>query len=134
MSRFVLDASALRASLNVEPGAERVADILLDGQVVLLSVNLTETLGKLADWALPLDAAAARIEALKLPVECFDQTLAIAAELRAPTRHLGLSLGDRACLALARQLNATAITADRPWTRLDPGLGIQIECIRSDNH
>ena len=66
MSRFVLDASALLAFLNVEPGAERVADILLDGQVVLLSVNLTETLGKLADWAVPLDAAAARIEVLKM--------------------------------------------------------------------
>jgi PIN domain nuclease of toxin-antitoxin system len=129
MNKFVLDASALLAFLNAESGAERVSEILLGEQCVLLSVNLTETLTRLADWNVPLADANVRLEALKLPVLPFDQALAqAAAALRAPTRALGLSLGDRACLALAQQLNATALTADRPWRTLD--LGISIECIR----
>lgn len=41
------------------------------------------------------------------------------AELRPITKHFGLSLGDRACLALAIQENATVVTADRDWARLD---------------
>ena len=49
------------------------------------------------------------------------------AELRPITKHLGLSLGDRACLALAIQENAVAVTSDRTWTMLDI---CQIESIR----
>lgn len=47
---------------------------------------------------------------------------------RRPTRPHGLSLGERACLALAQVWNATALTTDRPWCTLDPG--IAVECIR----
>ena len=52
------------------------------------------------------------------------------AQLRAATRELGLSLGDRACLALARGLQATAVTADRAWAELAEATGVRIEVIR----
>ncbi|HUN41819.1 MAG TPA: hypothetical protein VMU81_16155 [Acetobacteraceae bacterium] len=52
-----------------------------------------------------------------------------AGALRKETRALGLSLGERACLALAIQLGAVAVTADRAWTRL-PREMVQIEAIR----
>jgi len=59
----------------------------------------------------------------------FDRQLArVTAELRQPTRNLGLSLGDRVCLALARVMGGRALTADRSWAALD--LGIPTECIR----
>jgi PIN domain nuclease of toxin-antitoxin system len=48
--------------------------------------------------------------------------------MHAITQGQGLSLGDRACLALARWLTATALTTDRAWSRL--GLGVPIEVIR----
>ena len=129
MSEFVLDASAMLAFLNDEPGAGRVSDILLGRRGVLLAVNLTEVLTRLVDWKVPLAEVRARLDNLDLPILPFDQALAFAAaELRTPTRHLGLSLGDRACLALAKSLGAVAVTADRPWLELS--LGIEIECVR----
>ena len=46
----------------------------------------------------------------------FDRQLArVTAELRQPTRNLGLSLGDRVCLALARVMGGRVLTADRCW-------------------
>lgn len=55
-----------------------------------------------------------------------------AARLRPATRNLGLGLGDRACLALAGRLGLPAVTGDRAWQRLDPGLGIRVEQVRED--
>jgi PIN domain nuclease of toxin-antitoxin system len=55
------------------------------------------------------------------------QARAIAA-LRPLTRPLGLSLGDRACLALAQQLRRPALTAERSWARLD--VGVEVRLIR----
>ena len=42
------------------------------------------------------------------------------------TRGQGLSLGDRACLALAHRLGATALTTDRAWSRVDVGVAIEV--------
>ena len=126
---FVLDASAMLAFLNAEPGTARVEDVLLDGRAAASCVNVAETLSKLVEWGVPETDLMARLDALNLTMIEYDRVQAQAtAELRRTTRPLGLSLGDRACLALARQLNATALTADRPWTQLD--LGIAVECIR----
>lgn len=66
---------------------------------------------------------------MRVEIIAFDAELAdAAASLRQPTRHLGLSLRDRACLALARSVNAAVITADRAWLGLD--IGVRIEAIR----
>ncbi|MDO9225181.1 MAG: type II toxin-antitoxin system VapC family toxin [Pseudomonadota bacterium] len=133
MADFVLDASAILAYLQQEPGADRVESLLLDQRCLLLTVNLTEVLTRLADWNVPLAEAERHLVAMDLAIVPFDQTLArLAAELRPATRALGLSLGDRACLALAKARNVAAVTADRAWLQLDPGLGISVESIRGD--
>jgi PIN domain nuclease of toxin-antitoxin system len=73
------------------------------------------------------------MQILELPCHPFVDVLADAtAALRPATRKAGLSLGDRACLALAQQLNATILTTDRPWLALAADLGLEILCIRPD--
>lgn len=125
--RAVLDASALLALLRGEAGAERV-EAVLDAAVVG-AVNLSEVVAKLVDDAVPEAEARAAIGRLDLDIRSFDGEQAlIAGVLRRGTRDHGLSLGDRACLALAGRLDATAMTADRSWARLD--LGIPVELIR----
>jgi PIN domain nuclease of toxin-antitoxin system len=124
---LVLDASALIALLRREPGAERVADRL--ALAVIGTVNLAEVVSKFVRDGLPIDGLRDTIDELDLEILPFDEWLAYrAGELRIATRHHGLSLGDRACLALAERLGATAVTADRAWAALD--VGIEVELIR----
>lgn len=128
MSKVVLDASAILAMLNQEPGAEKITLELLS-QATASAVNLAEVQAKLVreggdpdeSWALALDP---------LPkVEPFTAEQAkIAGSLVQKTKGLGLSLGDRACLALAMVLNAPVYTTDQPWKKLK--LGIPIHVIR----
>jgi ribonuclease VapC len=127
VSETVLDASALLALLQAEPGAERVAAAL--PRAALSSVNLSEVVAKLADGGLPIEAIRASLGALDLDVRSFDEDSAYeAGGLRPATRAHGLSLADRACLALARRLGATALTADRAWIDLE--VGVAVEAIR----
>jgi PIN domain nuclease of toxin-antitoxin system len=124
---MVLDASALLTVLQGEPGAKRVIEVLPDA--IISAVNLAEVASKLQERGMPDDRVKANIEALELTVAPFDGRLAIEAGLlRASTRSAGLSLGDRACLALARSLGATAVTTDRAWEALD--IGVRIEFVR----
>jgi ribonuclease VapC len=128
MSRVVLDASAILAMLNEEPGAEKITLELLS-QATASAVNLAEVQTRLVreggdpeeTWALTLDS---------LPsVEPFTAEHAkIAGSLVQRTSVFGLSLGDRACLALAIALNAPVYTTDKPWKKLK--LGIPIHVIR----
>ena len=113
----VLDASALLALLQGEPGSDVVTD-LLPGSV-MSAVNLSEVIAKLTDHGLSLDEVHAVLDGLPIDVRSFDRDAAFATgELRGMTRGAGLSLGDRACLALAMRLELKAITADRAWTSL----------------
>jgi ribonuclease VapC len=123
----VLDSSAILAVIFNEPGNEKVAPLL---QGALLSaVNLAEVHTRLLLRGSPADFAWSRILSMGCEVCPFDFEQARAtAELIAHTRPLGLSLGDRACLALAIQRHATVYTTDRAWKTLD--LGIEIEVIR----
>lgn len=101
---------------------------LVDGALIS-SVNIAEVVTKCVEFGFSDEVAIGYIEASNLTVVDFNQELAIAAGLlrrRAPKGVL--SLGDRACLALAIRENATAVTADRIWSTLD--LGCQIELIR----
>lgn len=123
----VLDASAIIAHLNDEPGGEKVGP-LLEGALVS-TVNLCEVGTKLADKGVTHDELDLITNALRLSVIAFDQKQSrMAIALRAPTRSKGLSLADRACLALAQAMDATAITADRAWADLD--FDCEIEVIR----
>ncbi len=131
--RFVLDASALLAYLNGEPGAERVRQCIEEGKAIMSSVNLAEVLSKCADQGMSSANQAALCAALPLEISAFDTALALtSAALRSNTRSQGLSLGDRCCLALAQSLSATALTADRAWSRLVEA-GIDVEQIRPDS-
>ena len=117
--RFVLDASALLAYLNGEPGAERVRQCIEQGQVIMSSVNLAEVLSKCADQGMSSADQVALCAALPVEISPFDAELALtSAALRSSTRAQGLSLGDRCCLALAQSHSATALTADHAWSRL----------------
>ena len=127
MSAYVLDASAVLALLNREPGHELVAGLL--GEAAASTVNLSEVASKLSDKGLDPLSIRPDLLALGLSVIPFDEELAFeAAALRSSTRHAGLSLGDRACLATAAALGATAVTADRDWDRLD--LAVKITVVR----
>jgi ribonuclease VapC len=113
----VLDASALLALLQNEAGAERVAALLSGG--AMSAVNLSEVVARLSDHGMPADDVREALDGLPLDVHAFDREAAFAAgELRRITRGAGLSLGDRACLALAARLGLTAVTADRAWATI----------------
>lgn len=129
MSRTVLDASALLAFIFAEPGAPLVADEL-NADCEISAVNWSEVLQKIAHRGGPADQLSAWVLALGPRVEPFDRaTAAVAAGLYPRTAEFGLSLGDRACLALARQRAAPAFTADRRWADI-PDLGVDVRLIR----
>jgi ribonuclease VapC len=126
----VLDASALLALFNDEPSAQAVLDALA-GDCLLSAVNQTEVLTKLLDKGLSQAEAASVMEAVEIQVVAFDASQSLdAAWLRLKTRAVGLSLGDRACLALARARKAVALTADRPWSQVADVVGVTVRCIR----
>jgi ribonuclease VapC len=115
---FVLDASALLCLLQEEKGAERVAHAL--PAAVIGAVNYSEVVSKLVESGLDDVTVDGLIDTLQLKVVSFDQRQArLAGSLRATTRKLGLSLGDRACLALAAVEGATAMTCERAWTKFE---------------
>ena len=127
MSSIVLDASAVLALTNAEPGAELVESRL--GESVISAVNVAEVAGKYAAEGLPPERVRARLDSLDLRVVPFDETQAIdAGLLRAVTKPFGLSLGDRACLTFALLSGLPVLTAERAWARLD--LGVEVVLIR----
>ncbi|NOT11067.1 MAG: type II toxin-antitoxin system VapC family toxin [Methylococcaceae bacterium] len=127
-SQTVLDASALLALIQNEAGANLVKNAITQGQAVISAVNLSEVIAKLAESGMPGDAIAGFQS--QLPVEVVDFNSAIAMEaglLRPTTRPLGLSLGDRSCLATAMALgNLPILTADRVWAELKNNFKITV--------
>jgi ribonuclease VapC len=122
VNEAVLDSSAVLALLLAEPGADKVR-MALPG-ALLSTVNFAEVVTKLCERGMPADQARIAIETIGAEVVDFgiDQAC-ITGDLRDSTRSAGLSLGDRACLALARQRNLPAITADTAWGSL-PGFDV----------
>ena len=123
MSKVVLDASALLQALQIERGAEKVAEHL--GYAHMSAVNLAEVVSKLIDNGHTLLSARRIVNSLAIKIEDVDEAQAyVAAALRTPTRKAGLSLGDRFCLALAAKLGAPVLSADKGWAKLD--LGVEV--------
>lgn len=127
MNDFVADASAIIALL-VRETFDRFDPADLNGALIS-SVNLAEVLTRLPELGVPEDAAEGAVAELNLRVIAFNEAQARAtARLRPATRGAGLSLGDRACLALGQTLGCTVVTADRAWARLR--LGVEVALIR----
>jgi ribonuclease VapC len=123
----VWDASALLVLLQEEPGAKELAPRLPEG--VMAAVNLSEVAARLIAAGGPPERVREILDGLPIAIHDFTTDLAYrAAELRSATQHLGLSLGDRACLALGLALGSPVLTADRAWLTLD--LGVEIELAR----
>jgi len=124
---MVLDASAILALLAEEPGADEV-ESLLDGSA-MSTVNLAEVLQKSMQHGVDTEGLEYDLQGLGVEVFPFDVAQARAtAELWERAPRGGLSLGDRACLALAGGLGAVAVTTDRRWSSLD--LDVEIRVVR----
>lgn len=127
----VLDASALLAWLQGETGADAVDEALKQGAVIHV-VNWAEVLTRLASKGFPAAEATRQLTERGIlgqlltvdPGTVGDAE--VAADLFAPTRSAGLSLGDRYCLALAQRLGVSALTADRQWADLAAGVTVQV--------
>lgn len=131
--RAVLDASALLAYLRREPGTPVVREALQQG-CAISAVNWAEVLSKVAEGG---EDPAQTVELFErggvlgqaLIVHLLDDAQALEiARLRPLTREAGLSLGDRACLALAASLALPVLTTDRAWSGLD--LDLEVELVR----
>ena len=120
MSEGVVDASSALVLIKGERGADIVRERLTLKPHVISAVNAAEVLTRLSDLGLSDSDALGALGEVGLTVIPFSSSQAAsAAALRAVTRQFGLSLGDRACLALAIELGVPALTADRDWIRLD---------------
>lgn len=121
----VVDASVVLASLFGEPGGLEAEELSAD--YAISTVNLSEVVAKLVDRGWSDAAADAVADDLGMTVVPFDAGLARdAGKLRRTTRSHGLSLGDRACLALARREGVPALTADRAWQNADTDVTIEV--------
>lgn len=128
MNRIVLDASAIMSIVNAEPGFETLTLALLDG-AVCSAVNLAEVQAKLVSRGWESQQAWDDATSPVDDVVPFDsQQAKITGDLVTLTRAFGLSLGDRACLALGISLNAAVYTTEKIWKRLR--LSVPIHVIR----
>jgi PIN domain nuclease of toxin-antitoxin system len=127
MAESVLDASAVLALLANERGTEQVRAAL--GSAMMSAVNLAEVLTKLGDRG--VTEAEQRLIRMSLDIEVrsFDEKAAWhASSLRGRTRSHGLSIGDRACLALGIEEGLPVLTTDRAWSKLD--VGVEVRALR----
>jgi ribonuclease VapC len=123
----VLDSSAILALLWKEPGAELVSGLV--GTACMSSVNASEVVAKMVDRGFDDATSEQVILTLGVEIKAFDtETCVLAGKLRRQTRTLGLSLGDRACIALGIINEYRIVTADRAWSSF-PGYA-DIEVIR----
>ncbi len=126
---FVLDASAVLAVVLVEDGAEMVFNHMAGGH--LSAVNMSETIAKLIEYGLSTKQAVRQIERLELDIHAFDPEQAeTTACLRQPTKRFGLSLGDRACLALGKRLGLPILTSDQRMWESKENIGLDVRMIR----
>ena len=124
----VFDTSAVLAVIFEEPGGENMPALWANGECLMSTVNYAELVAKLNERGLSDAEVVTVLEGVPLTLVAFDQGTAHASGLlRTATKALALSLGDRACITLAKARRAVVVTADRQWEKLP---GIQVELIR----
>ena len=127
---YVIDASAVLASILGEPGADRVRAVLAD-RPGIASVNLGEVAHRLTMKGRPCDAVARLLDRYPLTVIDVDRELALEAGFAATiAKPFGLSFADRICLLLSKRLGLPILTGDREWLKVAPLLGVQVEMFR----
>jgi PIN domain nuclease of toxin-antitoxin system len=125
MSEVVVDASAILALLNQENGSEEVSRFI--GKAAISTVNLSEIIAKLADAGIPEEDIRQILSNLNLEVINFNKEQALKAGMLRPiTKSIGLSFGDRACLALGIILNQPVLTTDRLWGSINVGVEVRL--------
>jgi PIN domain nuclease of toxin-antitoxin system len=125
MSEVVLDASVVLAVLNQEDGSQEIAGFIANSAIS--TVNLSEVVAKMAIAGIPEEVVKQILSGIKLEVIPFSEEHALRAGILIPsTRSLGLSLGDRACLALGLSLSQPVLTADRLWGNLNLEIEVRI--------
>jgi len=128
MPTHILDASAVIALMAREPGADRVRELIRAGGAGISAVNASEVAAKLIARGAQPAAAEYQCRSMGLEFITVDSAIAFAAAALFPvTSALGLSLGDRVCLATAAARGVPAVTADQAWARLT---GVTVEVIR----
>jgi ribonuclease VapC len=128
VTSVVLDASAVIALLRSEPGCEIVRSAVSDA--IITAVNYSEVLKKSIERGGTGEAAASFVRGLSIAIIPFDEMLAaVSADLYPQTKEHGLSLADRACLALGIQRNCKVLTSERRMAL--PSLSIKVKLIRN---
>jgi ribonuclease VapC len=126
---MILDASALLAFLLSEPGKDRVAEALIDG-ATMTTVNFAEVATKYVLRGAKAQAGSLS-DRLPLTLVPVDEDVALRSALMADlTRPLGLTMGDRICLALGQRTGRVVLTADRSWLDVADAVGVQVELVR----
>lgn len=125
--KSVIDASAVLALILKEPGGAKVIQFL--GPSIMSTVNTAEVMSRLAYLGTPSQDAESLVSHLRITGIPFTEQHAVTvAQLRPSTPVAGLSLGGRACIALALEQDLPVVTADRAWPDLD--LGVEVVAIR----
>ena len=127
ITKVVFDSSAYLALVRAEPGWHKVAEAL--PFVTMCTVNAAEVFSKFSEWKLPREEVTRHQALMEKWLVPFDMDLARrTGDMRAATKPQGLSLGDRACLALAQRMAVRVLTTDHQWA--DVKVGVTIEVVR----
>ncbi len=128
---YVMDASAILALMQAEKGWEVVDDLIREQQCVASCVNIAEVGTRMIDKGLAPSQLERTLKELDIQPVDFDlEQSTLCAELRLSTKHAGLSLGDRACLALTKLMDGTAVTSDRAWLDIAETIQVKVLMIR----
>ena len=128
-NKYLLGASAILALLQKEQGSEMVTQCIPFSAIS--SVNLAEVASVLNKLGMPESEIHELFNAMDIEVLAFEEITAIATGgMRSITQKKGLSLGDRACLATAKQHKRIVLTADKVWQEFQQGIGVEINFIR----
>jgi ribonuclease VapC len=127
----VMDSSAILAILRGEPGCDYVQELLQSEECSISSVNMAELGSKLIDYGLPPEEFPRIARQLQIDIIDFNTMQSIqSAQIRKITRSAGLSLGDRACVALAQLMQGCVVTSDRAWLDIAETTQIKVLMIR----